>query len=103
MVIIFGADHIYRMNIRDMLEFHKQRGSQATVAAIPVDREQAAEFGVIETVTDGLIVGFHEKNPTRPPCRRSRSRLCFHGQLCFLDRPAAARAVRRRRKPRQLT
>ena len=68
-VIIFGADHIYRMNIRAMLEFHRQRGSQATVAAIPVDREQAVEFGVIEADNDGLITAFHEKRmdaPTMP-------------------------------------
>jgi len=68
-VIIFGADHIYRMNIRAMLEFHKHRNSQATVAAIPVDREQAHEFGVIEADADGSITGFHEKRvdaPTMP-------------------------------------
>ena len=48
-VVIFGADHIYRMNIRNMLEFHKQKESQATIAAIPVTKDQAIEFGVIET------------------------------------------------------
>ncbi len=66
-VIIFGADHIYRMNIRGMLEFHQQRGSQATVAAIPVDRDQAVEFGVIEADSDGSITGFHEKRVDAPP------------------------------------
>ena len=48
-VVIFGADHIYRMNIREMLEFHMHKRAQATVAAIPVRRELASEFGVIET------------------------------------------------------
>ena len=52
-VAIFGADHIYRMNIREMLEFHMHKRAQATVAAIPVSREHAAEFGVIETSPDG--------------------------------------------------
>ena len=47
-VVIFGADHIYRMNIREMLEFHMHKRAQATIAAIPVDKELAAEFGVIE-------------------------------------------------------
>jgi glucose-1-phosphate adenylyltransferase len=66
LVAVFGADHIYRMNIRAMLEFHEQKRAQATVAAIPVAKELAVEFGVIETAPDGRILGFHEKNPNAP-------------------------------------
>ncbi|MBV8844668.1 MAG: glucose-1-phosphate adenylyltransferase [Bryobacterales bacterium] len=65
-VAIFGADHIYRMNIRDMLDYHMDKRAQATVAAIPVARDQAAEFGVIETALDGSIIGFHEKRSDAP-------------------------------------
>jgi glucose-1-phosphate adenylyltransferase len=68
-VVIFGADHIYRMNIREMLEFHMHKRSQATIAAIPVDASQASEFGVIEAAADGSVMGFHEKRldaPTLP-------------------------------------
>jgi glucose-1-phosphate adenylyltransferase len=66
LVAIFGADHIYRMNITSMIEYHEQKRSEITVAAIPVDRRHAAEFGVIETARDGHIVGFHEKQPDAP-------------------------------------
>jgi glucose-1-phosphate adenylyltransferase len=66
LVAVFGADHIYRMNIRAMLEFHEQKRAQATVAAIPVPKALASEFGVIETASDGRILGFHEKNPNAP-------------------------------------
>jgi glucose-1-phosphate adenylyltransferase len=65
-VAIFGADHIYRMNIREMIEFHERKRAGVTVAAIPVDKRYAAEFGVIETEADGSIVGFHEKNADAP-------------------------------------
>jgi glucose-1-phosphate adenylyltransferase len=65
-VVIFGADHIYRMNIRSMIEYHEQKRSEVTVAAIPVDRRFAAEFGVIETDEEGRIIGFHEKNANAP-------------------------------------
>jgi len=65
-VAIFGADHIYRMNIREMVEFHVDRSAQVTVSAIPVEKEQAIEFGVIETTEDGSITGFHEKKPDAP-------------------------------------
>lgn len=66
-VCIFGADHIYRMNIRQMLEFHIQKRALATVAAIPQPRKMSSEFGVIEIAQDGRIIGFHEKNPDAPP------------------------------------
>lgn len=68
-VVIFGADHIYRMNIRQMIEYHVEKRAGVTVAAIPVEKELASEFGVIETTADGRIVGFHEKKvdaPTMP-------------------------------------
>jgi glucose-1-phosphate adenylyltransferase len=65
-VAVFGADHIYRMNIREMIEYHALKRAQVTVAAIPVPKEFAGEFGVIEMSPDGRIVAFHEKNPDAP-------------------------------------
>jgi glucose-1-phosphate adenylyltransferase len=65
-VAIFGADHIYRMNIASMIEYHEEKRAEISVAAIPVDRRYAAEFGVVETAADGRIVGFHEKRPDAP-------------------------------------
>jgi len=65
-VAIFGADHIYRMNIADMVEQHDQTHAVCTVAAIPVGRRHASEFGVIEAGSDDRIIGFHEKNPDAP-------------------------------------
>ena len=44
-VCIFGADHIYRMNIRQMIEFHVEKRAGITVAAIPVEKHYASEFG----------------------------------------------------------
>ena len=61
LVAIFGGDHIYRMNIGSMIDFHMAKGAEVTVAAIPVPRHQATEFGVIEANEDGRIMGFHEK------------------------------------------
>jgi len=65
-VAIFGGDHIYRMNVMSMIEYHQQKSAEVTVAAIPVDRKHAHEFGVIETAEDGHILGFHEKRPDAP-------------------------------------
>ena len=65
-VCIFGADHIYRMNIRQMIEFHVEKRAGVTVAAIPVEKQQAIEFGVIEATSNGNITGFHEKKADAP-------------------------------------
>lgn len=65
-VAVFGADHIYRMNIRDMIEFHEQKRAHITVAAIPTEKKYASEFGVIETTRGGRIIGFHEKKADAP-------------------------------------
>ncbi len=65
-VAIFGADHIYRMNIRQMVEFHEQKRADVTVAAIPVHKSLASEFGVIVVDSDGRILEFREKDPNAP-------------------------------------
>ena len=68
-VAIFGGDHIYRMNIASMIEFHRRKRAEVTVAAIPVPKRHAIEFGVIQANKDGRILAFHEKNPNSPTMR----------------------------------
>jgi glucose-1-phosphate adenylyltransferase len=65
MVAVFGADHIYRMDINQMIDFHLVKGADATVAALPVPTESARSFGIIEVDEEERIVGFQEK-PSRP-------------------------------------
>jgi glucose-1-phosphate adenylyltransferase len=66
LVAIFGADHIYRMNVREMIDFHERMHADVSVAAIPVSAHLASEFGVIEAASDGAIVAFHEKKSEAP-------------------------------------
>jgi len=66
LVAIFGGDHIYRMNIAGMIDFHVARKADVTVAAIPTGKEFAREFGVIEAAEDGRVLGFHEKRADAP-------------------------------------
>lgn len=65
--VIFGADHIYRMDIRQMLDFHIGKGAAVTVAARPVPLEEASSFGVIITDEEGRITGFQEKPKSPVP------------------------------------
>jgi glucose-1-phosphate adenylyltransferase len=66
LVAIFGGDHIYRMNVASMIDFHIEKRAQVTVAAIPVPRVHAIEFGVIEVSEDSRIKAFHEKKANAP-------------------------------------
>ncbi len=60
-VIVFGADHIYRMDPSAMVDDHVASGAAVTVAGIRVPIGEASAFGVIESDVDGLISGFREK------------------------------------------
>ncbi|RMF99758.1 MAG: glucose-1-phosphate adenylyltransferase [Nitrospirae bacterium] len=75
LVVVFGADHIYRMDIRQMIDFHLERDAHVTVAARPVPVEEASAFGVIKTDDENRIIGFQEKpsNPTPMPHDSSRA------------------------------
>jgi glucose-1-phosphate adenylyltransferase len=66
-VAVFGADHIYRMDINDMVRCHTERQADVTVAALPVALRQAKHFGIIETDDDQRITGFQEKPEQAKP------------------------------------
>jgi glucose-1-phosphate adenylyltransferase len=65
-VAIFGADHIYRMNIAHMIEEHEHNQAACTIAAIPVHRRHSHEFGVIQADEANRIIAFHEKKADAP-------------------------------------
>ena len=66
LVLVFSADHVYRMNIREMIEFHNEKGADATVAAVPTAKELSSEFGVMELGQNERISCFHEKKIDAP-------------------------------------
>ena len=65
LVAVFGADHVYRMDVRAMARFHQQRNADVTISALPVPVEEARAYGVIETDREGRVTAFHEK-PEQP-------------------------------------
>ncbi len=65
LVAVFGADHVYRMNIRQMIDEHQKNGADVSVAALPIKIAEATQFGVMEVESDWQVVGFDEK-PGRP-------------------------------------
>lgn len=61
LVLVFGGDHIYKMDVRQMVDFHRRANAVCTVAALPVPVDQARAFGVIEVDEAGRILSFAEK------------------------------------------
>ena len=64
-VLILSVDHIYKMDYEDMLNAHKAKGADLTVAVLNVSMKEASRFGIMNTNKDGTIYEFEEK-PEKP-------------------------------------
>ncbi|MBU3097729.1 MULTISPECIES: glucose-1-phosphate adenylyltransferase [Clostridium] len=60
-VLILSGDHIYKMDYSKMLDYHKEKGGDATIAVIEVPRDECSRFGIMNTLEDGSIFEFEEK------------------------------------------
>ena len=67
LVIVFGADHVYRMDPRQMVDQHVEHGAGVTVAAIPVPRGEATAFGIVHAGADGRTLEEFLEKPADPP------------------------------------
>src|SRR6202011_14927 len=89
-VAVFGADHIYRMDLTQMLDFHVDRKAAATVAPLPVPLEQGHEFGVLEVDSGLRIIGFEEK-PSNPRPMPGAPGMCLASMGNYLFDPQTLR------------
>jgi glucose-1-phosphate adenylyltransferase len=86
-VAIFGSDHIYRMDVTQMLDFHQETGAEVTVAARPVPVEEASQFGVLAVDGASRVVHFDEKPPEPQPMPNDPTRaLVSMGNYVFSRR-----------------
>lgn len=91
-VCIFGGDHVYKMDVRQMLASHLANDADVTVAAIPVKRQEAREFGVIEADGEGRIKAFHEKVQS-PPTMPDRPDMCLASMGNYIFKTSALLAA----------
>ena len=86
-VCIFGGDHIYRMDVRQMELFHEEHDADVTVAAIPQPIEVASAYGVITVDNNWRMIDFHEK-PAHPKSMPGcpKKALCSMGNYIFKAR-----------------
>ncbi|HVL34433.1 MAG TPA: sugar phosphate nucleotidyltransferase [Burkholderiales bacterium] len=87
-VAVFAADHVYRMDLRPMTNFHRAHDADVTVAARPVAIDEARAFGVIRADAAGRITEFQEK-PARPAPMRHRPQHAFASMGNYLFEPVA--------------
>ena len=66
-IVVFGADHVYRMDASQMVDAHQETGAGVTVAGIRVPRSEADQFGVIKTAPDGVTITEFLEKPADPP------------------------------------
>ena len=65
-VCVFGGDHIYKMDVSKMLDYHIERDADLTISAIPIPIEQASEYGIMEVDENWRLTGFIEKPKFKP-------------------------------------
>ena len=76
-VCIFGGDHIYKMDVSQMLDYHKEKNADLTISAIPIPIEEAHEFGIIEVDDNWKLINFVEKPQTAPKSIPGNPNMCL--------------------------
>lgn len=69
-VLILSGDHIYKMNYTKMLNYHKEKGADSTIAVIEVTNEEASRFGIMNTDENNMVYEFQEK-PAKPKSNKA--------------------------------
>jgi glucose-1-phosphate adenylyltransferase len=67
LVVVFGADHVYRMDVGQMIQRHVDSGADATISTIPIPLKDVPSFGIVQTDAKGRVSAFIEKPPTADP------------------------------------
>lgn len=75
-ICVFGGDHIYKMDVSQMLDYHKKKKADLTISAIQVPIEEASEFGIMEIDENWRLVSFEEK-PANPKTIPNNPKMCL--------------------------
>jgi len=88
LIAVFGADHVYRMNIGHMIRFHRKKEAALSVAMLPVPKAEASGLGVAHAAPDDTIVAWLEK-PDDPPPMPDRSEFAYASMGNYIFQPDA--------------
>jgi len=67
LVAVFAADHVYRMDVRQMVAFHREQRAEVTVSALAVPLKEASSFGILARTPEGRVTQFREKPKDAAP------------------------------------
>jgi glucose-1-phosphate adenylyltransferase len=76
-VMVVGADHVYRMDPQQMIDHHVAHGAGVTVAAIPVPTSEASVFGIVSVGPDGRTMDAFLEKPANPPHMPGNPDMCY--------------------------
>lgn len=76
-ICVFGGDHIYKMDVSQMLQYHKKHNADLTISAIPIPIEEASEFGIIEVDENWRLINFVEKPQHQPKPMPNNPNMCL--------------------------
>src|SRR6202020_1123445 len=76
-VMVVGADHVYRMDPQQMIDHHVAHGAGVTVAAIPVPKSEASAFGIVSVGPDGTTMDAFLEKPADPPPMPGNPDMCY--------------------------
>jgi glucose-1-phosphate adenylyltransferase len=88
-VAVFGGDHIYKMDVTQMINFHRMNRADITIAALEVPAEEASRFGVFSVDEDARITVL----PKNPRIRNGSGRTCFASMGSTFSHPEADRSA----------
>jgi glucose-1-phosphate adenylyltransferase len=91
-VAVFAADHVYRMDVRQMVAFHRAKRAAVTVSALAVPIEKASAFGVLGVDGEARVREFREK-PKQPPAMPGNARCAYVSMGNYLFEPQALERV----------
>ena len=83
-VLILSGDHIYKMNYMCMLDYHKEKNADCTIAVIDVPIEEASRFGIMNTRDDGQVYEFEEK-PAHPKSTKASMGIYIFGRKKLVE------------------
>ena len=93
-LLVLSGDHIYKMDVSQMLDFHKSNNSDLTISAIPIPIEEASEFGIIEVDENWRLTNFVEKPKSKPKSIPGNPNMCLASMGNYIfDKEVLLRAL----------
>ena len=86
-ICVFGGDHIYKMDVRQMLHYHIKKGADLTISAIAIPIEMASEYGIMEVDDSWRLTNFIEKPKTTPKHLPGDSTKCLASMGNYIFEP----------------